>query len=339
MKFDKDNTIDVDFEKYKDKVRNGVILAVVAIIVIFFATSIFYKIEDGEIGVVNRMGLIIKEERNAGVHVKLPILDKVEKVNVAQVKTMEFGYKTTMTDANGVAQYDEVSEESTVIVDAANNNASIALVYLIIEYKVEDPVKYLYKVNDVDGTLRLAMEESVRDSVQRLTLDEAKTRKELIDREVKVTLQNKMDNFESGVQIVAVNTQNVEFLERVETAYQQKENANQYMNSKIEEAEKYANVIKPQAQAEATILLEEAISYKVRALADANAEMAEFNAIYEVYKNNQEITKEKYYIEAMQEFLTKNKIVIDATESGDGIYKFYNMDGDANTATKNQIVN
>ena len=87
MKFNDDITIDVDFEKHKEKIKKGATLVVIAVFLIFIATSIFYKIEDGEVGVVNRMGLIIKEERNAGIHVKLPILDKVEKVNVAQVKT------------------------------------------------------------------------------------------------------------------------------------------------------------------------------------------------------------------------------------------------------------
>ena len=209
--------------------------------------------------------------------------------------------------------------------DAANNNASIALIELIIQYKIADPVDFLFRVDDVTGTLRLALEDVIRTSVQGYTLDQAKTQKELIDQDILPALQKKMDDYSSGIEIVLVGTQNVQFLPNVEGAYQQKENANQYKNGKVEDAQRYYNTVIPQAQAEAKQLEEEAYAYRAQTIANANAAVAEFNALYDEYLNNPGILKEKYYIESMTWFLQHNTIVVDSTSNGE-IYKFYNFD-------------
>jgi membrane protease subunit HflK len=340
MKLDSDSIIDVDFEQYKGKIKLGATLVIIVALLILLVSNVVYKIDDGQAGVILRLGLNVGIERQPGIHFKLPIVDKIEKVNESLVYTMEYGYETISGGSTtSAAVYQDNIPEATVIVEAGEDNGSIALINLMIEYKVEDPVKYLFKVDDVEGTLRLALEESVRNAVQKLSLDEVKTQKELIDKEVILTLQGKMDSFEAGLRIVAVNTQNVEFLPSVEAAFQQKEDANQYKNTKLEEAQKYLNIIKPQAEGEATKLNEEALSYKLEVLAKANSEMAQYNALYKEYLVNPSVTKEKYYIEAMQAFLSNNKIVIDATNSGDGIYKFYNMDGDATNQVKTNITN
>ncbi|MDF2822276.1 MAG: hflK [Clostridiales bacterium] len=313
MKLDTDSIIDVDFEQYKGKIKTGVTLVIIVALLILLVSNVVYKIDDGQAGVI---------------------------LNESLVYTMEYGYETISGGSTTTAPvYQDNMPEATVIVDAGQDNGSIALINLMIEYKVEDPVKYLFKVDDVEGTLRLALEESVRNAVQKLSLDEVKTEKELIDKEVILTLQAKIDSFEAGLRIVAVNTQNVEFLPSVEAAFQQKEDATQYKNTKAEEAEKYLNIIKPQAEGEATKLNEEALSYKLEVLAKANSEMAQYNALYKEYLVNPSVTKEKYYIESMQAFLANNKIVIDATNSGDGIYKFYNMDGDTTNQVKSNIAN
>lgn len=340
MKLDKDSVIDVDFEQYRDKIKAGTIFVIIAAIVIILASNVVYKIDDGQAGVILRMGLNIGVERQAGIHFKIPIIDKVKKVNESLIYTMEYGYKTLSSGSTTNAPvYEDNMSEATVIVDAGQDNGSIALINLMIQYKVQDPIKYLFKVDDVEGTLKLALEESVRNAVQKRSLDEVKTKKELIDKDVILSLQAKMDDYEAGIRIIAVNTQNVEFLPSVEAAFQQKEDANQYYNTKKEEAEKYSNIIKPQAQGEATKLEQEALSYKMEVLAKANSEMAQYNALYKQYLVNPSVTKENYYIEAMQTFLSNNKIVIDATNSGDGIYKFFNMDGDVTNQVKTNVSN
>jgi len=252
----------------------------------------------------------------AGIHLKLPLVDRVYIVDVEKISNMEYGFRTTTSGTESrQADYDKVTEESNVIVDGANNNASIALIELIIQYKVKNPVDYLFKVEDVEGTLRLALEDVVRSSVQSFTIDGVKTQKEAIDAEILPELQRKIDEYNTGLEIVLVGTQNIQFLPSVEEAYQQKENANQYKNGKIEEGEKYGNQVVPQAEAEARAIVENANGYAATVKAAAKADVAQFIALYEEYQNNPEILKERYYLDSMREFMTSNEIVIDMTEN------------------------
>lgn len=319
--FNKGPVINIDYRK---KLKHAKLIAapIVLIVIIFFVfVNSFYTLDSSESAVVLRFGKVATVVTEDGPHFKAPFIDVIRKVNVNNIYSMEYGYRTVSSGSeNTQPVYTPVPEESKVIVDAA----SIVLIEIVVQYKVTDPVAFLFNVSDVQGTLRLALEDSVRSSVQGLTLDEAKTQKELIDAAIKPALQKKMTEYGSGLQIVLVGTQNVRFLDSVEAAYQEKENANQYKIGKIEDAERYKNTILPQANAEATQLIEGANAYKAERLANAKAAVAQFDALYSEYVNNKEILKEKYYLEAMTQFVLNNNIVIDTTKDGD-IYKFYNF--------------
>ncbi len=330
-----DDVIDIDREKMQKTIKKIVPIVILILLAVFLFMNSFYTLENKENGVILRLGKYSKTVTQAGPHFKVPFIEKVEKVDVKTIYSMEYGYRTEQEGTTTrEAVYQERPEEANVIVDAASNNASIAIISLLIQYKVADPVDYLFKVDDVEGTLRLALEDVVRNNVQVFSLDEAKTKKELIDQAIKPDLQTKMDDYQSGIEISYVRTQNVEFLPSVEEAYQAKENANQYKNSKTEEAQKYKNTVLPAAQAQAAKLKQEALGYKAETIANANAGVAKFNALYEEYLNYPGILKERYYIDAMASLIDNNKIVIDL--SGDGqLYKFYNLDD--NQLVKQQL--
>lgn len=331
------NVIDIDMKKMQRNIFRIVPIVIVVLLIAFAAIDSFYMLEDKENAVILRFGQQHGDiVTTPGLNFKAPFIDDVEKVDVSSIYSMEYGYRTQRAGTTSQeAQYADVDEEARVIVDGANNNASIAKIELIIQYRISDPADYLFKVDMPEDTLRLALEDSVRTAVQSLTLDEAKTQKEVIDEAVLPTLQSKMDDYEAGIEIILVATQNVQFLDSVEEAYQQKENANQYKNGKKEDAEKYNNTVIPQANAEATRLVENANAYKAETIANANAGVAQFNALYDEYLNNPEILMERYYIEAMTQFMAHNKIVIDGTDDGE-IHKFYNFD---DNAIKESIVN
>ncbi|MBC7959621.1 MAG: FtsH protease activity modulator HflK [Vallitaleaceae bacterium] len=323
--FNPGKVVDIDTQKLEKTLKKVVPTVVVLIFLAILLFNSIYVIQNGQNGVVLRFGKMSTVVTQAGPHFKIPLVDKVSVVDVKNIHNMEYGFRTTQAGTGtSTAVYQSVPEESTVIVDGANNNASIALIELIIQYKITNPVDYLFNVEDVEGTMRLALEDAVRTSLQSFTLDEAKTQKELIDAAVKPSLQKKMDEYGAGIEIVIVAAQNVKFLPNVETAYQAKENANQYKNGKQEDAERYYNTVIPQAEAEATQLVESAHAYKAETIAAANAGVAQFNALYSEYINNPTILKEKYYIEALTTFLKNNNVVIDATETGD-MNKFYNL--------------
>ncbi|NLC43050.1 MAG: hypothetical protein GX783_02075, partial [Clostridiales bacterium] len=99
-----------------------------------------------------------------------------------------------------------------------------------------------------------------------------------------------------------------------------------YRNGKIEESQKYTNTVVPKAESEATQLIEGAKAHRARVVAQANAEVAEFQALYAEYVKNPQIIRERIYIESMREFIANNNVIIDTTAGGN-LYKFYNMDG------------
>lgn len=328
-------TIDVDFEKMKRKLKKIVPLVALPLILLVIVLNSFFMLENKENGVVLRFGQLKEVVTKPGINFKVPLIDTVTKVDVRTIYNMEYGFRSKERRMDqSIAAYDDQDAEAKVIVDGSNNNASIALIELIIQYRIKDPVNYLYKVDDVTGTLNLALEDIVRTSLQSFTLDEAKTQKELIDESIKPRLQKKIDDYEIGIEIVLVGTQNVQFLPSVEEAYQQKENANQYKNGKKEDAEKYYNTVIPKAEAEARRLIEDANAYKAEVIAEANAGVAEFNALYAEYRQNPEIVKERYYIEAMTQFLKNNQIVISSSED-QNIHKFYNF---SENAAKSDVI-
>lgn len=328
-------TIDVDIEKMKRNFKKVITAIIIPVLLIIALINSFFILENKENGVILRFGQLQSVVTKPGINFKVPFIDTVTKVDVRTIYNMEYGFRSkTKAESSSIAQYDDQEAEAKVIVDGSNNNASIALIELIIQYRIKDPVNYLYKVDDVVGTLNLALEDIVRTSLQSFTLDEAKTQKELIDESIKPRLQKKIDDYEIGIEIVLVGTQNVQFLPSVEEAYQQKENANQYKNGKKEDAEKYYNTVIPKANAEARRLIEDANAYKAEIIAEANAGVAQFNALYAQYLKNPDIVREQYYVEAMTEFLKNNQIVISSSDD-DNIHKFYNF---SENAAKNDVI-
>lgn len=321
--------IDIDTSKYASKIKKMIPTVLVVILLLIAGLNSVYMLQDRENGVILRFGKVHGVVTSSGLNFKVPFIERVRKVDVRTIYGMEYGYRTAKAGTEeSPSVYTDDNREATVIVDGANNNASIGLIELIIQYRVDDPVDFLFNVDDVPGTIKLALEDSVRTTVQSLTIEEARTQKERISQEVLPLLQRKLDDYGAGIKVTLVATQNFQFLPNVEKALQQKENANQYKNGKREDAEKYNNTVIPQAEAEARKLVEEANGYKAKTVADANAGVANFNALYTEYLNNPDILKEKYYLEAMTSFLTNNKIVIDGA-SQSSVYKFYNLDENA----------
>lgn len=301
----------------------GALLFILVIAVMVLGS--IYRLETGTVAVITRFGDVKGVNESAGIHFKIPFIDRVQKVDVQTVHKMEYGYRTEQIGSTaGSPEYTGEQAEEQVIIEAKRNNASIILLNLIVRYQVEDPINYLYEVDDLEGTMRLAIEDVVRSTLSSFTIDEALENKELIDEAILPRLQKKLDKYRSGIKIVQVTTQNVSLLPAVEETRQKVEESNQYKQGKEEEAQKYRNTVIPKAEAEATKLYEDAKGFNAEVIANAKADVSEFEALYSEYIQNPDLVKEKYYIEAMQEVLKNNNLVIDQTGS-DGLLKFYNV--------------
>ncbi|HHY81369.1 MAG TPA: FtsH protease activity modulator HflK [Clostridiales bacterium] len=318
-------TISLDQIRLQKKLKKMLIILPVLFILLILILSSFYKVNTGEAVVIERFGSAVRVVKDAGIHMKVPLAETVRRVSLTKRHQIEYGYRTLRGSSSmSAADYQEIAEEQTVIVEAVGNNSSLVLTELIVEYRVSNPINYLYKVDDLENTIRLVLEDTLRNTLQTVTLDQALTDKLSIDAEIKPELQRKLNSYEAGIEIIEVKTQNTSLLDSVDTAYREIEKANQYRNSKIEESQKYKNTVVPKAEAEATQLIEQAKAYKARVIAQAKAGVAEFLALYAEYKKNPDIIREKIYTESMQEFIANNNVIIDTT-SGSNMYKFYNM--------------
>lgn len=305
------------------------IIAILGWIGINLLFGTVYKVDIGWNAVITRFGKVVKIETKDGLHAKLPFIDKLKKVNVQQIRKLEYGYRTVIEgNERQNPEYQDMLDEAMVIVDAKGNNSSVVMTNIVVRYKITDPYKYLYKVDDIEGTMMLALEDCVRNAAQTFTLNEALTNKSLIDDEIYPEFQKVLNQYDAGIQVVEVKTQNTELLPEVDQAYQQVEEANQFKNSKIQEAMKMKNMLIPQAEAEAKKLTEGAIGDAAITIANAKASVAQYNSLYEEYQKNPDVVREKYYVEAMKEFIKNNKVVVDLSANG-GVYKFYNMDQNA----------
>ncbi|MGL4344367.1 MAG: FtsH protease activity modulator HflK [Cellulosilyticaceae bacterium] len=312
------------FGKKFKKMFGGIVGAIVVLVLIL---SSVYRLQTGTVGVITRFGKIMRVNENAGIHFKVPLIDKVQNVDVETVHKMEYGFRTAQTGSvNNSPEYAEEINEEQVIIEAKSNNASIILLNLIVRYQVSDPVAYLYEVDDLEGTMRLALEDVIRSTLPGFTIDEALENKEMIDQAILPKLQKKLDQYQSGIKIVQVTTQNVSLLPSVEETRQKVEESNQYKQGREEESQKYANTVVPKAEAEATKMYEDARGYSAQVVAEAKADVAEFEALYSQYVKNPQIVKEKYYIEAMQQVFTNNEMIIDQTNQGN-LLKFFSVDG------------
>lgn len=344
----------------KQLVNNGkkyILIIAGIVLVLIFSFGSTYKVSEGHSVVVTRFGKVIRVDKESGLKMfkKIPLIDSVVSVNTEQRYKIEYGYRTVKEGNEKTApQYSEAQDEALMIVGASTSDgglqessegqaadektsSSLVLLNLVVGYKVSDPVNFLYKVDDLEGTLLLAIEDTLRNIMPNMTLAEALTDKKSINDAVLPELQRKMSLYEAGIAITEVETQNVELLPKVEEAYREVEKANQYKNGKIEEAKKYYNTVIPEAEAEAAKLIEEANGYKATVIANAKATVAQYNKLYQEYLKNPEIIKEKYYVESMKELLKNNKIIIDATQDG-SIYKFFNMQGDMSDMVKKEVI-
>jgi len=332
-------TISINQIKMQKKLKKMIVLLPALLILIIILFSSFYKVNTGEAVVIERFGSAVRVVEDAGIHMKIPFVDVARRVSLTKRHQIEYGYRTLRgSDSMNASDYQEVQEEQTVIVEAVGNNSSLVLTEMIVEYRVSNPINYLYKVNNLENTIRLVLEDTLRNTLQTVTLDQALTDKLSIDAEIKPELQRKLNSYEAGVEIIEVKTQNTSLLDSVDTAYREIEKANQYRNSKAEEAQKYKNTVVPKAEAEATQLIEEAKAYKARVIAQARADVAEFRALYSEYIKNPDIIREKIYTESIREFIANNNVIIDTT-SGKNLYKFYNINdngGSSQSSNTNQ---
>ena len=293
------------------KLRNIVLIAVAAVLVIIAASTCFYTVDDKQQAVVTTFGKVTNVT-NAGVHFKLPFgIQQAEKVDVNVYQKIELGYTTS---ANGES-YEVKADESSMITGDYN----IVNIDFFVEYKVSDPISYLYASTQPEEILKNLIQSQVRNVVGSSSVDAVLTDgKENIQMQVKELVTEILTQYDIGLTLVDVKIQDSEppTVEVIE-AFKAVETAKQQAETVVNDAKAYQNAQLPQAQAEADKLLQNAAFLKQNRINEAVQQVAMFNAMYQEYSQNPEITKSRMYYEAISQILPGVKLYINTGSGSD----------------------
>ena len=283
------------------KVLLGVVIGVIAI----GALTCFYTVDDKQQAVVTTFGKVT-DVTGAGLHFKAPFgIQNVQTVDVNVYQKIELGYSSDGAVVN--------RSESMMITGDYN----IVNVDFFVEYKISDPVQYLYSSNAPELILRNLIQSQIRNVVGSSSVDSVLTDgKENIQMQVKELVTQILEEYDIGLTLVDVRIQDaepptqavIEAFKAVETAKQQKETV-------INDANAYKNAQLPQADAKADQLLQNAEYLKEKRINEAKEQLAMFMAMYEEYKLNPEVTKSRMYYEAISKIFPELKIYINTGDS------------------------
>jgi len=271
------------------------ILPIFGIALIFWLFTGVYTVGPDEVGVVQRFGKYDRTVQSGlNYHMPFPI-ETVKTPKVTEVKRIEVGFRTV-----GKNQYRTVERESLMLTGDEN----IVDAELIVQYKIKEPINYLFNFVGPELTMREAAEASLRTVVGRHNIDEALTSgKLMIQEETKELLQSILDKYETGAQVVAVQLQDVSPPKQVIDAFKDVASAKEDKNRMINEAEGYRNDIIPKARGEAQAMIREAEGFRESRIARAEGDVAKFKAILKEYSKAKDVTRERLYLEAMEEIL------------------------------------
>ncbi len=276
----------------------GAILAIAAILAFGYVLyQSFYTVDEQERAVVLRFGEFSRTE-NPGLRFKVPLIDSATKVRVTNVRSARSSGQMLTQD------------ENLVTVD------------LQVQYRVGDAKAYVLNVRDSNQALAFATDSALRHEVGSSSLDDVLTegRAELAVR-VEQRLQSFLKEYGTGLEIVRVNVESTQPPAAVQDAFREVQRAREDEQRAKEEAETYRNKIVPEARGQAQRMIEEANAYKAEVIERARGETARFNQLLAVYEQAPVVTRERMYIQTLEQVLgNSSKIFVDTESSGNMMY-------------------
>ena len=277
-------------------------------IVLWLLTGV-YIVGPDEVGVVRTFGEFTRVTQS-GLNWKFPApIETANTPKVTEVKRIEIGFRSLK---NG--QYRTVEKESLMLTGDEN----IVDAEMIVQYKIKDPVSYLFNIVEPELTVRQAAEASLRTVVGRNKIDETLTTgKFAIQEETKLQLQAILDKYESGIHVVAVQLQDVSPPKEVIGAFKDVASAKEDKNRMVNQAEGYRNDVIPKARGEAEAMIRDAEGFRDSRVKRAEGDAAKFTTILKEYNKAKTITEKRLYLETMEKVLPNiEKIIVPDKDSG-----------------------
>jgi membrane protease subunit HflK len=306
-----------------------VALIILAVLLFQLVYSSFYTIEPGERGIVLRFGQYTRTTQ-PGLHFKIPYIEDMIKVDVETVRKEEFGFRTRSPGKTSVFDKRGFDSESLMLTGDKN----VINVAWIVQYKVSDPVNFLFKVRNVPQAVRDNSETVIRRIVGNMDFDYVLGNREILAGMGKQQLQKDLDMLECGVSLVTLQLLDINPPDPVKPAFNEVNEADQDMKRLVNEAEETYNRVIPKARGSAKKIVEEAHGYAVQRINQAKGETVRFNAIVAQYLNAKEVTRRRMYLEAMQDILPNVDHVYVMEKGGQGVLPFLDLTGKDKSSSK-----
>jgi len=296
-----------NFKRLGGGLSVGVLLV---ILLMLWMASGFYIVNEGQRGVVLRFGQY-SETTPAGLSWHLPYpAETVELVNVSQVRTIEIGYRKNVSS--------KVLKESLMLTDDEN----IIDIQFAVQYILKNPQEYLFNNRSPDEAVLQVAESSIREVIGKSSMDYVLYEgREDVAAKATVLMQRLLDHYKIGIAISKVTMQNAQPPEQVQAAFDDAVKAGQDKQRQKNEGEAYANDVIPKAKGNAARLMEESEGYKQRVIESSSGDANRFKQILVEYDKAPDVTRDRLYLDMMQEVLTKtNKILVDSKSSNNLLY-------------------
>lgn len=279
---------------------------VLIVVVLLFLWSSWYTVQPEETAVVQRFGRV-QRSTGPGLHFKMPLgIETVKLVPTARVLKEEFGFRTQTAGRQTQYKGGDYSAESLMLTGDLN----VIDVQWIVQFRVENPVLYLFKVREQQETFRAIAEAVMRRVVgNRVGSDVLTVGRVAVASEVKEEMQKILSDYETGVRLITVELQDVTPPDAVKPAYNEVNEARQDLERMVNQAQEQANKVIPRAAGEAKQAVAEAQGYATERVNQARGEAARFTSVLTEYQRVPEVTRRRLYLEAMSEVLSDAKTV------------------------------
>ncbi|MGB5583913.1 MAG: FtsH protease activity modulator HflK [Gammaproteobacteria bacterium] len=301
--------------------RGLIVFAVIAVVALGAWTA-YYTVPSDSVAVVQRFGKYLKEVP-PGLHFKLPLgIDAATIVPVKRQLKQEFGFTTPGSSDPYQSPRDGKRETEMVTGDL-----NAALVEWVLQYRISDPVRFLFEVREPSETLRYVSESVMREVVGDRTVDEVITiGRQEIETEALAKMQALSTKYEMGISIDQVQLKNINPPAPVQASFNEVNQAQQEKEKLINEARRDYNKVIPLAEGEKDQRIREADGYRLKRINEAEGDVARFSALLAEYSKAPEVTRRRIYIETLQDVMPRlrSKIIID--EQARSILPLLNLD-------------
>ncbi|SFK33634.1 protease FtsH subunit HflK [Nitrosomonas aestuarii] len=288
----------------------GSILVIIGLLLVVWVASGFYIVNEGHRGVVLRFGAYV-DTTPAGLRWHMPYpIETVELVNVSQVRTIEIGYRNNVRS--------KVLRESLMLTDDEN----IIDIQFAVQYILNNPEQFLFNNRDPDDSVLQSAETAIRQIIGKSKMDFVLYEgREQVAAAATVLMQEILDRYKIGIAISRVTMQNAQPPEQVQAAFDDAVKAGQDRERQKNEGQAYANDVIPRARGNAARLIEESEGYKERVIASAIGDASRFSQLVEEYSKAPTVTRERLYLDMMQQVLSStSKIMVDQQSGGNLLY-------------------